>query len=82
MIDGITVVKAGDQTVEFQKISSSDSASTIKFVLPEGSSSVEISGTTVVPEFGTMVALILAAMLVGVIGIARFKGALLNLGRP
>src|SRR2546426_1108981 len=82
VIDGITVVKAGDKTVEFQEISSSDSASTIKFVLPEGSSSVEISGTTVVPEFGTLVAIVLAALLVGVIGIVRFKGALLNLGRP
>jgi len=81
VIDGITVVKAGDKTVEFQKISSSDSASTIKFVLPEGSSSVEISGTTVVPEFGTLVAIVLAAMLVGVVGIVRFKGALLGIGR-
>ena len=81
MIDGINMIKAGDRDVEFQTISSTDSASTIKFVVPEGSSSVEISGATVVPEFGTLVALVLAALLVGVIGIARFKGALLNPGR-
>lgn len=81
MIDGINMVKAGDTNVEFQTISSTDSASTIKFVVPEGSNSVEISGATVVPEFGALVALVLAALLVGVIGIARFKGALLNPGR-
>jgi len=81
MIDGISMVKAGDKDLAFQTISTTGSASTIKFEVPEGSNSVEISGTTVVPEFGTFVALVLAALLVGVIGIVRFKGALLNLGR-
>jgi len=81
MIDGISLVKAGDTAVEFQTISTSDSASTIRFVLPEGSTSAEISGTTVVPEFGTLVAIVLAALLVGVIGVARFRGTLLNPGR-
>lgn len=81
MIDGISMVKAGDKDVEFQTISSTGSASTVKFVVPEGSNSVEISGATVVPEFGTFVALVMAALLVGVIGIVRFKGTLLNLGR-
>src|SRR5437867_9800415 len=80
MIDGISTVKAGDNSVEFQTISSSESASTIKFVVPEGSSSVEISGTTVVPEFGTLVAIVLGSLLIGVIGISRFKGTLLNVG--
>jgi basic membrane protein A len=81
MIDGINMVKAGEQDVEFQTISSTDSTSTIKFVVPEGSSSVEISGATVVPEFGTLVGLVLVVLLVGVIGIARFKGPSLNSGR-
>jgi basic membrane protein A len=81
MIDGISMVKAGDTEVPFETISASDSASTIKFTLPEGSSSVEISGATVVPEFGLIALLVLAATMVAVIGLARFKGASLNLGR-
>jgi basic membrane protein A and related proteins len=82
MIDGISMVKAGDTDLAFQTISSTGNATTIKFVVPEGSSSVEISGTTVVPEFGTFIAIVLAALLIGVIGIARFKGPVLNQGRP
>ena len=81
MIDGINMVKAGAQEVEFQTISSSDSESTIKFTLPEGSNSAEISGATVVPEFGVIAALVLGVMLVAVIGLVRFRGNSLNVGR-
>ena len=81
MIDGISMVKAGDKDVAFQTISTTGSASTIKFEVPEGSNSVEISGATVVPEFGTFIAIVLAVLLVGVIVVVRFKGTLLNPGR-
>jgi PnrA-like ABC transporter substrate-binding protein len=81
MIDGISMVKAGDAEVPFETISTSDTASTIRFTVPEGSSSVEISGATVVPEFGLIAVLILGAVLVAVIGLARFKGSWMNLER-
>ncbi|HEV8387608.1 MAG TPA: BMP family protein [Nitrososphaera sp.] len=81
MIDGISMVKAGDAEVPFETISTSDTASTIKFTVPEGSSSVEISGATVVPEFGWIAVLILGVVLVAVIGLARFKGTWMNLER-
>jgi basic membrane protein A len=81
MIDGITTVKAGDTELEFETISSSESGSTIKFTVPEGSNSVEISGATVVPEFGVIAIMILAVLIAAVIGVLRFKSTSMNLGR-
>jgi len=81
MINGISMVKAGDTELEFQTLSSSDTMTTIMFTVPEGSSSADIYGTSVVPEFGVIAALVLAVLLVSVIGIARFKGTTLGLGR-
>jgi predicted secreted protein with PEFG-CTERM motif len=81
LIDGISTIKAGDQEIEYETVSSTDGETTIKFTVPEGNS-VEISGATVVPEFGVIAVLIFGVMLVAVIGFARFKGSSLNLGRP
>jgi hypothetical protein len=81
MIDGISMVKAGDQDLEFETVSSTDAETTIKFTVPEGNTSAEIFGATVVPEFGVIAGLVLAMLLVAVIGIARFRGTSLNLGR-
>jgi basic membrane protein A and related proteins len=80
MIDGISVIKNGDQELNFETVSTTDDATTIKFTVPD-SKSVEISGATVVPEFGLIAALVLASMLAAVIGLARFRGSL-NVGRP
>jgi predicted secreted protein with PEFG-CTERM motif len=49
--------------------------------VPEEDKSVDIHGATVVPEFGVIAVLVLAALLVAVIGFARFKGTGLGLGR-
>ncbi|AIC15678.1 cupredoxin domain-containing protein [Nitrososphaera viennensis] len=73
MIDGIQSVTANGQTVQFTSTNSTDST-TIKFTAPAGATSVDITGTMVVPEFGVIAALVLAASLVAVIGVARFKG--------
>ena len=80
-LDGISMVKAGDTEVPFETLSTSDTATTIKFTVPDGSNSVEISGATVVPEFGLIAVLVLGAVLVAVIGLARFKGNWMNLQR-
>lgn len=81
MIDGINKIEAGDQEIAFQSVGSTDSDSTIKFTVPSGVSEVEIYGAMVVPEFGVIAALILAASLVAVISFARFKGTSLGFGR-
>jgi predicted secreted protein with PEFG-CTERM motif len=73
MISGIQSVTANGQTVQFTQTNSTDST-TIKFTAPAGATSVDIAGAMVVPEFGVVAALVLAASLVAVIGIARFKG--------
>ncbi len=75
MIDGISSVEGNNNQIEFTKIDSADST-TVTFTVPSGVSEVEIRGATVVPEFGVIAALILAASLVAVIGFARFKGTL------
>lgn len=82
MISGINAVTTADgKTVQFQQTSSTASDTTIKFTVPEGATSVNIAGATVVPEFGVVAALVLAVSLVAVIGFARFKGASFGLGR-
>jgi hypothetical protein len=81
MIDGISMVKAGDNELTFETLSSTETQTTIKFTVPDGGNSVEIYGASVVPEFGVIATLLLAALLVAVIGLARFKGILPGLGR-
>jgi len=80
MISGISAITSGGSSVDFEEVSSSGDSTTISFSVPE-SGSVEITGATVVPEFGVIAALVLAASLVAVIGVARFKGNLFGLGR-
>jgi predicted secreted protein with PEFG-CTERM motif len=81
MIDGISMVKAGSSDVAFETVSSTDTDTTIKLTVPDGGSSVEVIGATVVPEFGVIAALVLAISLVAVIGFARFRGSSIGLGR-
>lgn len=69
--DEITVVEA--QTTSTSR--------TLVIDYPQGTDLIEIQGTQVVPEFGVIAALILAASLVAVIGFARFRGSSLNFGR-
>ncbi|NWG37391.1 plastocyanin/azurin family copper-binding protein [Nitrososphaera sp.] len=61
-------------------VNEDDQSTTISVTVPD-SGSVEITGATVVPEFGVIAALVLAVSLVAVIGVARFKGNLFGLGR-
>src|SRR5574341_936737 len=81
MIDGISMVKAGANEVPFETVSSTETGTTIKLTVPSGEDSVEIIGTTVVPEFGIIAALVLAASLAAMIGFARFRGNSIRLGR-
>lgn len=72
MIDGVNAVRAGGQEVDFEVVSESSSSTTIRFIVPAGSGSVDIHGANVVPEFGVIAMLVLAASIVGVMAFARF----------
>jgi glucose/arabinose dehydrogenase len=74
MIDGISSIMAGSQEVSFTTVNSTAANTTIAFSMPTGANAVEITGATVVPEFGVVAALVLATSLVAVIGMARFSG--------
>ncbi len=76
MISGSLMVDGAAAEV----VNEDDQSTTISFTVPERGS-VEITGATVVPEFGVIAALVLAASLVAVIGFARFKGTAFGLGR-
>jgi len=71
MISGINSVMAGNQELlKDQPITNTDS-STIKFTVPEGSTTVVIKGATVVPEF-PVIAAVLVATIAAFIGYTRF----------
>jgi plastocyanin len=72
MISSINSVKAGNQELlNGQPTANADGSSTIKFTVPEGSTSVVIKGATVVPEF-PVIAAILAVSIAALIGYTRF----------
>jgi phosphate ABC transporter phosphate-binding protein len=72
LIDGITMVRANNEDIDYEKVSESSSSTTIRFMVPDGTDSVNIHGTTVVPEFSVIAILMLAASIVGVIAYTRF----------
>lgn len=82
MISNITTITSGGQNVQYQTVAgqSNSTYTTISFTIPSGQTSVDIMATTVVPEFPTIAALILAASIVSVIAVSRttrfsiFKG--------
>src|SRR5581483_588090 len=71
MISGITMVMAGGQQITPTKTETADSTA-IKFTVPQNTDSVDIVGTTVVPEFGTIAALLMAISIAAIIGYVRF----------
>jgi plastocyanin len=83
MVSGIMNVTASDNTpIVYKEVSSDSNSTTISFTLPQGETYAEISAATVVPEFGVIAALVLAASLVAAITFVRFRGSLLGSGRP
>jgi len=71
IIDGINSVSAGGQTVNYTPTKNADST-TISFTVPAGSTTVEIKGATVVPEFSIIAALVLAISIAALVGYSRF----------
>jgi plastocyanin len=71
MISGINSVMAGNQELLKDQPTTNADSSTIKFTVPEGSTTVVIKGATVVPEF-PVIAVILAATIGAFVGYTRF----------
>jgi len=72
MIDGITMVRAGNEEIDYEEVSESSSSTTIRFTVPDGQNSVDIHGAMVVPEFEVIAILMLASSIIGVIAYTRF----------
>jgi phosphate transport system substrate-binding protein len=81
MIDGITTISARSSPITYEQVSTSSSASTIKFTVPEGADSVEIRGAMVVPEFPIVVAMMLAVTIGGIVLYSRFAKSGIGLGQ-
>jgi len=71
MISGSITVQAGGEAVN-AVVTETETATTIKFTVPEGVTTVDIMGTTVIPEFPVIAALILAASIAAILGYTRF----------
>jgi len=72
LISGINSIMAGNQELlKDTPTVNPDGSSTVKFTVPEGSASVVIKATTVVPEFPVIAAL-LAGSIAAIIGYFRF----------
>jgi hypothetical protein len=81
MVSGIYNVTASNGTViPHQEVSSNATATTIRLTIPQGQTHAEINAATVVPEFGVIAALVLAASLAAMIAFARFRGGNGSLG--
>jgi len=67
-----------DVVVDFEETQNDDETRTLVIQYEAGTDIIEIAGTTIVPEFGLVSALILAAAIAGVIAsMRRFSGGLL-----
>ena len=81
MISGIHTVQSTDGTIEWQQDESTSEFTTISFEVPPETSRVSILGSHVVPEFGTIVVLILAVAIISTIAITS-KSNLSIMPRP
>ena len=74
MINGIMstgAVTAGSQPVQYTMTDGADST-TLKLTVPAGSTTVEIKGATVVPEFSVIAVFVLGISIAALIGYTRF----------
>lgn len=73
MISGINSVTAGGKTVQYTATDNADAkTTTLKFTVPEGSTTVEIKGATVVPEFSVIALAVFGISIAAIIGYTRF----------
>lgn len=83
MIDGIPEqngVMAAGEPVDYEIVDETDTATVIRATIPEGQDELVITGTFVAPEFGVIAMIILAAAIVGIVGLSRLRGNTLGIG--
>lgn len=72
-VDDDYAVFVDGQFVPYDEIANDTQSRTLRINFGNGSEQIEITGTHVVPEFGTLAALILGISIVGVVVITRLK---------
>jgi plastocyanin len=72
MISGINSIMAGGQELLKDKPTETADMSTVTFTVPAGSTTVEIKGATVVPEFSVIAVAVLGISIAAIIGYTRF----------
>jgi plastocyanin len=71
MVNGNLKLMAGGKEVQSTPTVNGDTT-TLKFTLPAGTTSIDIMGTTVIPEFPVVAAAVLSASIAAIIGYTRF----------
>jgi len=74
LVDGIYTVMSEGQNIPFEETSITPTTTTIRFSITGPTDSVEIIGTTVVPEFSTIMAFVLAMSFLAVLGLGVSRG--------
>lgn len=72
--DQYFVLNDGQENDQFQETSTTNTDRTLQIPFSNGTSQVEIIGTFVVPEFGTIAAMVLAVAIVSIIAISTKTG--------
>jgi plastocyanin len=72
LISGINSVSAGGQELLKDSPKQEGNMTEIKFTVPAGSTTVEIKGATVVPEFSVIAVAVLGISIAAIIGYSRF----------
>lgn len=67
----VMVTASPERMIDYEIISSDESFFTIQLDVPSNTSQVSIIGTRVIPEFGTMVMMILAVSITSIIAVTR-----------
>jgi len=67
----VMVTASPERMVDYEIISSDESFFTIQLDVPSNTSQVSIIGTRVIPEFGTMVMMILTVSIISIIAVTR-----------
>ncbi len=72
--DQYFVLNDGQENDQFQEIQTTNTARTLQIPFTDGTSQIEIIGTFVIPEFGTIAVMILAVAIISIIAISAKTG--------
>ncbi|PIN84557.1 MAG: hypothetical protein COV65_00490 [Nitrosopumilales archaeon CG11_big_fil_rev_8_21_14_0_20_33_24] len=67
----VMVTASPERMIDYEIIASDDSFFTLQLDIPSNTSKISIIGTRVIPEFGTMVMMILTVSIISIIVVTR-----------